>query len=152
MDDKESRKEVWERFQRYADLLNATFNTHDGSIERTQRQTRQIARELFDLGFVILSRIGSALRTIEPSEDTVQPIIIVTYEMLLAPRHFSSDEEEENDISIATAYAESKVCGPIVPRPDDEIPAMRISDEKMTWLRDALESLDSDKSNDNVSN
>lgn len=95
MDDKERTEEVLGQFQKYVNLLNAEFNTHDGSVERTQRETTRIAEKLLDLGFVILSRIESAVRTIQPSEDTMRTIIIVTYDMLLAPLHPSSDKEED---------------------------------------------------------
>lgn len=131
------QEKIQQLFQDYVNVLNADFYINDRSVENAQHKCREIAKQLLGLGFVVLSRNVSELQTREPSDDTIQSIVIINYEILLVSKT-PPVGEISMDFPFADASAQSKILGPIVPRPDSQ---QKIAAEHEAWLRTTLGSL-----------
>ena len=134
MAEQENIREIYELFDAYVANLNQEFHDH-ASAKAATDECMRIAVDLMEYGFVILIQTKQSVKTIQPTDDTVQTIITFEYDMALV-KH-----EIPMHVPIAVASATTRVFGPAtIPTGHERVePAISAKDEQ--WLRNALDSL-----------
>ena len=94
-----------------------------------------IATELLERGFVILIQAKRSVKTIQPTDDTVQTIITFEYNMALV-KH-----ETPMQAPIAVACATTRIYGPATIPMGHKHVQSAISPRDEKWLRNALDSI-----------
>ena len=110
MAEQENIAQIRELFNAYVANLNQEFHDHTSAKVATDECMR-IAVDLMEYGFVILIQTEQSVKTIQPTDDTVQTIITFEYDMALV-KH-----EIPMQVPIAVANATTRVFGPAPPYP-----------------------------------
>ena len=130
MDNDDSTQEACELFDTYIALLNQEF--HDNaSAEHAHRECLSIHIKLMNLGFMIFAATKHAIETVIHFEETMQTIIVFTYEAMLVKNHTPAQDP------LAFASATSKVFGPPVSLKTHP----PLSAQQEAWLDSVLDTL-----------
>ena len=129
MAEQENIAQIRELFDAYVANLNQEFHDHASAKVATDECMR-IAVDLMEYGFVILIQTEQSVKTIQPTDDTVQTIIIFEYDMALV-KH-----EIPMQVPIAVASATTRVFGPAaIPTGHEHIDERALSPQEEEWLR-----------------
>ena len=130
-----------ELFEDYKDALNQEFQPND-DVKAVQDECISLATELFDLGFVILSKIKRSKEIIACSDnDAVQTVITFIYDLALVRNEIPFRQP------VAVAQAVSKVFGQATtPAMNDRVHS-NISVQDEAWLNSVLNSLETNTPN-----
>ncbi|GEM_PF-3358861 len=131
MDNDDRAEKAYELFDAYIALLNQEF--HDSaSAENAHRKCLSTHVKIMNLGFMIFATIKHDIETVIHLEDTVQTIIVFTYEAMLVKNHAPAQDP------LAFASATSKIFGRPVPLKTHH----PLSAEQEAWLDSVLNPLD----------
>lgn len=134
-----------ELFEQYVGLLNQEFRDYPDA-KKTGLECVTIANKLIELGFVVLAQIEQSVKTITPSNDTTQTILVFTYDLLLVPNIVPIQRP------LMVAHAISRVFGPPMTSTVDHEIHKPISTQQETWLHSILDNLGTDKPDNNCPN
>ena len=136
MAEQENIFEIRELFDAYVAHLDQEFHDH-ASAKAATNECMTIATELLERGFVILIQAKRSVKTIQPTDDTVQTIITFEYDIALV-KH-----EIPMQVPIAVACATTRIYGPTTIPIGHEHIQSAISPRDEKWLRDILDSMKS---------
>ena len=129
MAEQEDLAQIRELFNAYVANLNQEFRNHASAKEATDECMR-IAVDLMEYGFVILVQTKQSAKTIQPTDNTVQTIIIFEHDIVLV-KH-----EIPMQVPIAVAGATTHIYGPVtIPTGHEHIDERALSPQEEEWLR-----------------
>ena len=122
-----------ELFDMYVGMFDREFYDIESAKEAHQ-QTFAIASELLELGFIIRTKVIPSVKTINPTEDAIQTVISIKFNMALIER----GKETEKPLAINSAI--SHIFGPITAITHKHVEYV-VSPEDEAWLHRQLDSI-----------
>lgn len=141
MEKDEHTGRAYELFQQFIDVLNQEFHDH-ASTHIANLACMALHNNIVKLGFLALAQIAHSTEIRQVSDDCVQTVIILTYDLMLIPNKFPIEEP------IATGSAMSKIVGPTIPKQNQY--SFSIQDE--AWLHSILDDIKAPQQDNNPYN